>query len=303
MQADQIMAELAAPNGLPEAAIRAAVAQREEVVLVLVRAIEAATADPAAEDTSRIFFIFHILGELGAKEAYRPLTRLLQLPTEQLDNLLSDAITETASRVMVRVFDGDPAPLQAVVENPEADEFVRTEMLRALAALARQGAWDREAAATYLRGLAGRLEPQGESHVWVGFLEAVVMLGLAELRPRVVELFEREWIDPTIMDVEDFEADLEATTAAPDELPAFYERPLEPFTDTVGELSRWHAFSGEPEPELAEDELGLDELDFPGSHAPAINPWRHVGRNDPCPCGSGKKFKKCCLPNVEAGLL
>ncbi len=21
-----------------------------------------------------------------------------------------------------------------------------------------------------------------------------------------------------------------------------------------------------------------------------------VGRNDPCPCGSGKKFKKCCLP-------
>ncbi|NLJ25538.1 MAG: anaerobic sulfatase maturase [Firmicutes bacterium] len=22
--------------------------------------------------------------------------------------------------------------------------------------------------------------------------------------------------------------------------------------------------------------------------------WRHVGRNDPCPCGSGKKYKKCC---------
>ncbi|MBL8968949.1 MAG: SEC-C domain-containing protein [Myxococcales bacterium] len=21
-----------------------------------------------------------------------------------------------------------------------------------------------------------------------------------------------------------------------------------------------------------------------------------VGRNDPCPCGSGKKFKKCCWP-------
>jgi hypothetical protein len=23
---------------------------------------------------------------------------------------------------------------------------------------------------------------------------------------------------------------------------------------------------------------------------------QEVGRNDPCPCGSGKKFKKCCLP-------
>ncbi len=25
-----------------------------------------------------------------------------------------------------------------------------------------------------------------------------------------------------------------------------------------------------------------------------------VGRNDPCPCGSGKKFKRCCLERVEA---
>jgi uncharacterized protein YecA (UPF0149 family) len=27
-------------------------------------------------------------------------------------------------------------------------------------------------------------------------------------------------------------------------------------------------------------------------------PLRHIkiGRNDPCPCGSGKKFKKCCGP-------
>ena len=23
-----------------------------------------------------------------------------------------------------------------------------------------------------------------------------------------------------------------------------------------------------------------------------------VGRNDPCPCGSGKKYKKCGLPNT-----
>ena len=26
---------------------------------------------------------------------------------------------------------------------------------------------------------------------------------------------------------------------------------------------------------------------------PYINPYRKIGRNDPCPCGSGKKFKKC----------
>jgi preprotein translocase subunit SecA len=25
----------------------------------------------------------------------------------------------------------------------------------------------------------------------------------------------------------------------------------------------------------------------------ATNPYAGVGRNEPCPCGSGKKFKKC----------
>ena len=25
-----------------------------------------------------------------------------------------------------------------------------------------------------------------------------------------------------------------------------------------------------------------------------------IGRNDPCPCGSGKKYKKCCLASDEA---
>ena len=26
-----------------------------------------------------------------------------------------------------------------------------------------------------------------------------------------------------------------------------------------------------------------------------MNTRRKIGRNDPCPCGSGKKYKKCCL--------
>lgn len=27
-----------------------------------------------------------------------------------------------------------------------------------------------------------------------------------------------------------------------------------------------------------------------------------AGRNDPCPCGSGKKFKKCCMGKAQNGL-
>ena len=27
---------------------------------------------------------------------------------------------------------------------------------------------------------------------------------------------------------------------------------------------------------------------------------KQVGRNEPCPCGSGKKYKQCCLEKDEA---
>ena len=28
---------------------------------------------------------------------------------------------------------------------------------------------------------------------------------------------------------------------------------------------------------------------------PIRNPGAPIGRNDPCPCGSGRKYKKCCM--------
>lgn len=33
----------------------------------------------------------------------------------------------------------------------------------------------------------------------------------------------------------------------------------------------------------------------PEQEAQATTVAGKVGRNDPCPCGSGKKFKKCCV--------
>ncbi len=27
--------------------------------------------------------------------------------------------------------------------------------------------------------------------------------------------------------------------------------------------------------------------------------FNNIGRNDPCSCGSGKKYKKCCLSNSD----
>lgn len=48
---------------------------------------------------------------------------------------------------------------------------------------------------------------------------------------------------------------------------------------------------------------GIPEIDFQQAmlddllaiRQPYVRECRKVGRNEPCPCGSGKKFKKCCL--------
>ena len=38
--------------------------------------------------------------------------------------------------------------------------------------------------------------------------------------------------------------------------------------------------------------VAVPERRLPSAHSPSSQP--KVGRNDPCPCGSGKKYKKCC---------
>ncbi|MCY2967005.1 MAG: SEC-C metal-binding domain-containing protein, partial [Planctomycetota bacterium] len=59
----------------------------------------------------------------------------------------------------------------------------------------------------------------------------------------------------------------------------------------------------EGDDEESDDDLDSDEEDGDGeddgkeeSAEPVTirNPFERVGRNEPCPCGSGKKFKKCC---------
>ena len=60
-----------------------------------------------------------------------------------------------------------------------------------------------------------------------------------------------------------------------------------PFTAVTWEDRVW-----EPNPELDQ----LVENDAPG--IPLVG-TKIPGRNAPCLCGSGRKFKKCCLPKIE----
>lgn len=47
-----------------------------------------------------------------------------------------------------------------------------------------------------------------------------------------------------------------------------------------------------------------DAEDYPDESPdrPSLPPRVTIGRNDPCPCGSGKKYKKCCLNKAQISL-
>jgi len=50
------------------------------------------------------------------------------------------------------------------------------------------------------------------------------------------------------------------------------------------------------------DEFEIDDEELDEPPPDTIVRSGHVGRNDPCPCGSGKKFKKCCLAKGSTAL-
>lgn len=87
-------------------------------------------------------------------------------------------------------------------------------------------------------------------------------------------------------------------------------QPLAPIV-SFAEVTNWraHELSIE-ETELLRDGIApsvreihaywLEQRSEAGSAAdPARNREAKVGRNDPCPCGSGKKHKKCCLKDEK----
>ena len=52
------------------------------------------------------------------------------------------------------------------------------------------------------------------------------------------------------------------------------------------------AWKGKTEPVLQIDQNKKPSVS--GSTKAPVIEYSKVGRNDPCPCGSGKKYKKCC---------
>lgn len=247
-------------------------------------------------------FLLYLAAAWRDPRAFPYLVALLRLPEHLAESILGDIITEGAATILADTYSSDPEPLHALIQDRTAYGFARGAGLDALAKLVVRGRYPREAFLGDLNRLADHLDAESDSDTIVGgsIVSSLLDLRAWERRGLALRLYERGLVDHTLIRPEEVEDELVPEKS---ELP-YSERLNDTITDAWQALSSWSFFTAPrpkstpqwrlrtPElPEVAPERNGEDPID--ALPRPYIAPPK-VGRNEPCPCGSGKKFKKCC---------
>lgn len=202
------------------------------------------------------------LGQLRAEPAAEALVQLFaELPDD-------DWITEELPIVFSMIGPSATPALTVFLGDDSIDEFCRISVPGCLERIAQDHPAYREACISVLMRQLERSKTNGST------LNAFLVLSLVELRATqaislIRSVYAKRRVDLTVLgDVEDAEIamGIRARRSSP-----------------PPRLSYLYGSS-------AADGVGEDgDLNLPVLRA------KKVGRNDPCPCGSGRKFKKCCL--------
>jgi hypothetical protein len=289
----EILKELETYTGrFPMQAMQTAIEQREAITPELLRVLEAVAENPLAfakrQDYMLHLFALFLLAQFREKRAYAPIVKMFSGPGKTSYDLAGDTVTDGLNRILASVYDGDPALLQKLVENEDANEFVRDAAINAFLVLEHSRQMTRDEVVRYFRSwFHGKLQRQ-HSYVWDGLVCAVADLPAPELLEEVRQAYIDGLVDSTVADLEGIERDMLAPESRRRERHCL-------ITDAINEMESWSSFH----PEDSQPK-NLPEIQ-PPTPAPAsyVAPQPFIrqpkiGRNDPCPCGSGKKYKKCC---------
>ncbi|MGA2497515.1 MAG: DUF1186 domain-containing protein [Tepidisphaeraceae bacterium] len=310
---DRVIAELEQGVGrLPEAAIRQARAHRDVMVPRLIKAIEDATAmirQGKKVETNGHFFALFLLAEFQAREALPAVVEAISLPGEGPHDLFGGAVTENLAGILATLSDDPLSLIDGLIQNSGLDEYVRWEAAQVYSHLVRDGRLRREDAIEHLRQhLRREMQKADGSEIVTGLVHTLYDLWPKEAYEEIKQAFEEGLVETFMMDMKSIDHCIAEGEAG-------LQRRLGNLRivgDTIEELRQWACFRPEPPARINSAKLALAPLPAEGygkprraaeagsARRPAIPPAQPVaakraGRNDPCPCGSGKKYKKCCL--------
>jgi hypothetical protein len=302
----------------PDAAVALAEAHRDEVAPHLVATLEALAADPALardENYTLHLFAMHLLAGWRDQRAFAPLLALGQVHDEQLlDDVFGDLLHDSYGRCLASVSGGDIAPMMALVDDPLTSVWVRGAVVDALTDCILEGEADRGDIVSWLgvvaeREAAALRAGRKPGDIPFELINVIVVslsdLGAIDWLPAIRQWHSEGLLDPTFADW----GAIEQNIAAPVDhaLARLRSERRGYVADAASEMSWWAMFH------LPSSVAATDDRKYTWSsslaarrpakydHAPsAREPVRpvvreqpKVGRNDPCPCGSARKFKKC----------
>ena len=275
----------------PQAAMAFADTHREEVAPHLVAAIARLADHPEADanpDYVLHLYAMHILAAWRETAAYAPMVGLGHHSEAVVHELLGDVVTESYGRCLASVCDGDWGLLQGLAEDSAASPWARNAALDAMMTQVFEGDASRDELISYLMRLgdadAARLRAPGTETEGVEVLDFVVSvatdIGATEMLERIRGWYADDLTDSTIAN-----------------LPRIEKRIARGFESSRDEaLGRGKGYVQSVKKEIGW--LGGLADDKPAKSKPvpvpvAVRQSPKTGRNDPCPCGSGKKYKKC----------
>jgi hypothetical protein len=288
MKIPDILKELEPYTGrFPMQAMRAAIGQREAITPELLRVVEAVAENPEhyarQEGYMLHMFALYLLAQFREKRAYPFVVKMFSAPGETPFELAGDTVTERLNRIFASVYDGNPAPLQELVENEAANEYVRDAAIDAFVVLAHTGQMTREAVVAYFTTLFHGKLKRSYSHAWDALAVAVANLPAPELLDYVRQAYEEGLVNPGFARLEGIERILREQEQGRRERKRVV-------TDAIAEMEWWEAFK-KAEQASGKPTLGRKSAgETPSPLKVHKKPWR----NAPCPCGSGKKYKHCC---------
>ncbi|HEY6845736.1 MAG TPA: DUF1186 domain-containing protein [Terracidiphilus sp.] len=299
MQTAEILDQLERLRGklFPKEAVDAAVERREEITPDLLRILDdtANRAEQLKADYAYMahYYALYLLAQFREPRAYPLVVRLASLPTSVVDGLLDHFLTEGLDSVLASVCGGDLTLIKSLVENEAADQWARGAALDSLVTLVAAGQKSREEIISYFGSLFGGKLKQKPSQVWDSLAVNSCQLYAEELLGDIERAFEEGLIDPSYI----------APEYVRHELSSGKERILDRLTDdphhrliedTVDEMQFWSCFRDRQSSSTVH---AVPEW-TPKIPVPHSSPIRRdspkIGRNEPCPCGSNKKYKKCC---------
>lgn len=232
-----------------------------------------------------------ILRDLEAEESLEVILDFLSQDADFLDFWLGDILTEDYWAIIAACAKSDLPRLSAFMKEPGRYTYARTEVAEAVNQLALHSIIPRQHAIDFFRDILEFYLENSHAENLIdtdlnGLLIGVVLdLQATDLAPHVRQMLESRLASEMIAG--DWKT-VEKEFGKPPR--SFAKREFESMESVYHTIKKNMEQESDNEDYLEED-LEADDESY--NYEPYVRETPKTGRNDPCPCGSEKKFKKC----------